>query len=77
MHIPFAVSQADTPVELTVRDLLGRTVRTLAVGPAAAGRHVLRWDGRDDAGEPVGNGAYLVHLRAGDRGAAGKVMLIK
>ena len=77
VHIPFAVSQADTPVELTVRDLLGRTVRTLAWGPAAAGRHVLRWDGRDDAGEPVGNGAYLVHLRAGDRQAAGKVMLIK
>lgn len=77
VHIPFAVGQANTPVELTVRDLLGRTVRTLAVGPAAAGRHVLRWDGRDDAGEPVGNGAYLVHLRAGDRRAAGKVMLIK
>ncbi len=77
VHIPFALSQADTPVELTVRDLLGRTVRTLAVGPAAAGRHVWSWDGRDDAGEPVGNGAYLVHLRAGDRQAAGKVMLIK
>ncbi|MCY3737836.1 MAG: hypothetical protein OXG13_15610 [Gemmatimonadaceae bacterium] len=77
VHIPFALSLADTPVELTVRDLLGRTVRTLAVGPAAAGRHVWSWDGRDDAGEPVGNGAYLVHLRAGGRQAAGKVMLIK
>lgn len=77
VHIPFAVGRADTPVELTVRDLLGRTVRTLAAGPAAAGRHVFSWDGRDDAGEPVGNGAYLVHLRAGDRRAAGKVMLIK
>ena len=76
VHIPFAVSQA-IPVELTLRDLLGRTVRTLAVGPATAGRHVLRWDGRDDAGQPVGNGAYLVHLRAGDRRAASKVMLIK
>ena len=77
VHIPMAVDNSNTPVELTVRDLLGRTVRTLAHGPAAAGRHVLSWDGRDDAGQPVGNGAYLVHLRAGDRRAAGKVMLIK
>ena len=77
VHIPIAVDDSNTPVELTVRDLLGRTVRTLALGPVAAGRHVYRWDGRDDAGEPVGNGSYLVHLRAGGQRAAGKVMLIK
>ena len=77
VHIPISVDNSNTPVELTVRDLLGRTVRTLALGPAAARRHVYRWDGRDDAGEPVGNGPYLVHLRAGGQRAAGKVMLIK
>ena len=77
VHIPLSVDNSNIPVELTVHDLLGRTVRTLALGPAAAGRHVYRWDGRDDAGEPVGNGAYLVHLRAGGQRAAGKVMLIK
>ena len=43
----------------------------------AAGRHVLQWDGRNAAGEPVGNGAYLVQLRAGSQQAVGKVMLIK
>jgi flagellar hook assembly protein FlgD len=43
----------------------------------AAGRHVLHWDGRDFAGEPVGNGAYLVQLRAGSQQAVGKVMLLK
>ena len=77
VHIPISVDHSNAPVELTVRDLLGRTVRTLAYGPVAAGRHVFRWDGRDDGGEAVGNGAYLVHLRAGDRRAAGKVMLLK
>ncbi|MCY3789780.1 MAG: T9SS type A sorting domain-containing protein [Gemmatimonadetes bacterium] len=77
VQIPFAVWQANTPVELTVHDVLGRTVRTLTSGTVAAGRHVLHWDGRNAAGEPVGNGAYLVQLRAGRQRAVGKVMLIK
>ncbi len=77
VQIPFAVWQANTPVELTVHDVLGRTVRTLIAGTMDAGRHVLQWDGRNAAGEPVGNGAYLVQLRAGSQRAVGKVMLIK
>ena len=77
VQIPFAVWQANTPVELTVHDVLGRTIRTLTSGTVAAGRHVLHWDGRNAAGELVGNGAYLVQLRAGDQQAVGKVMLIK
>ncbi len=77
VQIPFAVWQANTPVELTVHDVLGRTVRTLASGTVTSGRHVLHWDGRNASGEPVGNGAYLVQLRAGSQQAVGKVMLIK
>ena len=77
VQIPFAVWQANTPVELTVHDVLGRTVRTLAYGTVAAGRHVFHWDGRNAAGELVGNGAYLVQLRAGSQRVVGKVMLIK
>ena len=77
VQIPFAVWQANTSVELTVHDVLGRTVRTLTSGPMAAGQHVLQWDGRNAAGESVGNGAYLVQLRAGSQRAVGKVMLIK
>ena len=77
VQIPFAVWQANTPVELTVHDVLGRTVRTLTSGTMDTGRHVLQWDGRNAAGEPVGNGAYLVQLRAGSQQAVGKVMLIK
>ncbi len=77
VQIPFGVREADTRVALTVHDVLGRTIRTLTSGPVAAGRHVLHWDGRDAGGEPVGNGAYLVQLRAGSQQAVGKVMLLK
>ena len=77
VQIPFAVWQANAPVELTVHDVLGRTIRTLTFGTVAAGWHVLHWDGRNAAGETVSNGAYLVQLRVGGRRAVGKVMLIK
>ena len=77
VQIPFAVWRANAPVELTVHDVLGRTVHTLIAGTMDAGRHVLHWDGRNAAGEPVGNGAYLVQLRVGGQRAVGKVMLIK
>ncbi len=77
VQIPFVVWQANTPVELTVHDVLGRTVRTLTSGTMDAGRHVLHWDGRNAEGEQVGNGAYLVQLRAGSQRVVGKVMLIK
>ena len=77
VQIPFAVGQANTSVELTVCDVLGRTIRTLTSGPVAVGRHVLHWDGRNAAGERVGSGAYFVRLHAGGQRAVGKVMLIK
>jgi hypothetical protein len=75
--VPFEVAWADASIELSVHDVLGRKIRTLTSGRVAAGRHAMVWDGRDAQGNPVGNGAYLVHLRVGDRRAVGKVMLLK
>jgi hypothetical protein len=53
----------------------GRTVRTLADGPFAPGRHVLRWDGCDDAGRRVAPGVYLCILDGA--GARGVVKVIR
>jgi hypothetical protein len=44
------------------RDLLIRRIE--ATGKPAAGEHVLRWDGRDNAGHPVPAGAYHYTLQA-------------
>lgn len=74
--IPFDVARAGD-VELVVFDALGRRVRTLHAGPLAAGAYGSRWDGRDEAGLAVGNGAYVVRLRAGDQRSVSKVMLLK
>ena len=51
---------------LRIHDAGGRLVRTLADGPRGAGRHSIRWDGRDAAGRPVAAGVYFARLCRSD-----------
>jgi hypothetical protein len=48
-----------------IYDRQGHGVRSLVTLPLAAGRYLIRWDGRDDAGQPVTPGFYLLRVRAG------------
>jgi hypothetical protein len=71
-----------TPVSLDIFEVSGRLVRRLAGGDAlAAGRYAVSWDGRNQRGEPVASGVYLVRLvpglsGAGDaRAVTGKVVI--
>jgi hypothetical protein len=63
--------------ELTVFDLQGRRVRSLARGTRDAGEHRVAWDGRDDAGQAVASGVYFIRLRAGDERVIRKVALLR
>ncbi len=70
--------ELDAPrVELAIFDTAGRRVAGLLDGPASAGRHELRWDGRDDAGRALESGVYLCRLRAGRQVEARKLTLLK
>jgi hypothetical protein len=57
-------------VRLTVHDVRGRVVRTLADGDMAAGEHALQWDGRDDAGRTVASGVYFARCQHRSWGTA-------
>lgn len=50
---------------VTVCDLSGRLVATLAQGVLPAGRHALQWDGRDASGDMAAPGLYFVRADAG------------
>ncbi|MBI5711513.1 MAG: hypothetical protein HZC42_14605 [Candidatus Eisenbacteria bacterium] len=52
-------------VEITVLDLAGRRVATLARDRLAAGEHAFTWDGAAGAGARAPAGQYRVRLRAG------------
>ena len=53
-------------VELTIYNIAGQQVRRL-VGEVVEepGRYTATWDGRDDTGQAVGSGVYLVRMSAG------------
>lgn len=50
------------PVRVLVRDLSGHLVRRVHAGADGAGRHPRRWDGRDEAGQPVAPGLYICQV---------------
>jgi flagellar hook assembly protein FlgD len=62
---------------LRVYDAGGRIVRVLVNGPIPAGHHVVEWDGRNDAGQVVGPGAYFYHLVTGGDERAERVILVR
>lgn len=75
--IPLTLGEQAGPVSLVVYDALGRQVRSLVAGILPAGVHALVWDGRDDRGQGVGSGPYLVELRLGQWRQIGKLLLLK
>jgi subtilisin family serine protease len=62
---------------LRLYDVQGRLVRTLLEGEQAAGRHTVRWDGRDRLGRAVASGTYLARLKAGRQGVVQRLMLVR
>jgi flagellar hook assembly protein FlgD len=52
------------PAHMIIRimDLQGRSVRRLVAAGLEAGRHGWTWDGRDDRGDQVASGTYLLEV---------------
>ena len=75
--IEYALAQ-NAPVELRVYNLRGQLVRTLVNREQNAGKQIIRWDGRDDAGQTLASGTYLYRLKIGDGFVTTKrLMLVK
>jgi hypothetical protein len=74
--IPFSLAKEEK-VRVWVVNGAGQVVRVLWDQQAGAGRHELRWDGRDSAGRPVASGLYLVQLQTADRAQRQKITLLK
>lgn len=67
----------DGPVRLDVYDAVGRQVHTLVDGFRSAGRHVVSWNGADDAGRPAPAGVYLYRLEQGATVITRKMTLLE
>jgi len=71
----FAARPAGVRAELY--NVSGQKVRTLLDQPVAAGSHTLTFDGKDDRGQRLSDGAYLLRLEQGDYSIARTIVLIK
>ena len=49
-------------VQLTIFDILGRTIRKFKVGDKTTGIHSIMWDGKNNVGQKVVNGIYFYRL---------------
>jgi hypothetical protein len=55
-----------TPASISIHDVGGRLIRSLASGRFEVGAHQLWWDGRDARGRHVAAGSYLCRVAARD-----------
>jgi flagellar hook assembly protein FlgD len=62
-NIGFSLAKPSA-VTLEIYDLAGRKVRSLESGDLRAGDHLIRWDGRNEAGRRVASGVYFARLQS-------------
>ncbi len=64
-------------IKLTIYDIKGNMVETIADGEFSAGAHTFRWDGNDDNGNSLSTGIYFVRLDTENSTIVRKIALIK
>ncbi len=67
----------ENTVSIWILDLSGRQVRQLIIPNPIMGEHRdLFWDGRNDKGEYVASGIYIIHLEAGGKSSTSKIAVV-
>ena len=64
-------------VNLTIFDMKGRLVRQLSLGVLGIGSHKVLWDGKNDLGNELPSGIYMMVLELGDEFNIQKISLVK
>lgn len=64
-------------VRIDLVNVLGQRIRSYRAEGADAGEHVLRWDGKDDQGQPVSSGPLFARVEAGAASITMKLLLLR
>lgn len=70
-------SEEEMLAQLLLYDVTGRVVRTLFAAEMQAGVTTIRFNGRDDQGNPLPSGTYLVRLTTGGISLSKKLIVIR
>jgi len=74
--VRYQIAQS-TNVQVTIYNILGEKVKTLINAVQNEGQHEIQWKGRNDQGQGVASGVFIVELKAGEFTQRQKVMLIR
>jgi flagellar hook assembly protein FlgD len=78
---PLTTIRYDLPedgfVNVTIYDMMGRTVKILVTEEQNAGVKSVQWDATDSFGKPVSAGVYLYQIQAGEYMQTKKMVLLK
>ncbi len=75
-QIRFTLAQT-ARVNLSVLNVRGQRVRSLAAGDLPAGPHTVAWDGRGEDGRELASGVYLILLEVDGRVFTRKALLLR
>ncbi|SVD00340.1 uncharacterized protein METZ01_LOCUS353194, partial [marine metagenome] len=64
-------------VNVTIYDMMGRTVKTMVNKEQNAGVKSIQWNATNNAGQPVSAGLYLYTIQTGDFRQTKKMVLLK
>ena len=67
----------DALVNITIYDIMGRSIRSLVNSQQTAGYRLVRWDATNDTGEGVSAGMYIYTIQAGEFRQVKKMILLK
>ena len=67
----------DAMVSITIYDIMGRSIRSLVNSKQTAGYRSIRWDGKNNLGDPVSAGMYIYTIQAGEFRQTKKMVLLK
>ena len=74
--VGFALPEA-SDVRLVVYDMMGREVTTLIDTNLGAGRYQARWEGKNDFGNTVASGVYILRMTAGNFSQVHQMVMMK
>ncbi len=79
MAIVLGLTDYDLDDRISLYNLAGQQVGTLADGARQAGSYSVHWDGRGDAGRELASGMYLypLQVKAGKQGKTRKLLLLR
>jgi DNA-binding transcriptional regulator YhcF (GntR family) len=64
-------------VGIQIYNITGQLIRTFDQGYQQAGSYSLRWDGRNENGDPAASGVYLYRIEAGPYSLTNRMVLLK